>query len=229
MGEIDNSFLVRIVDDDEDIRDSLSLTLEGRGWQTASYDSVDDYLQNDNFEKRGCILLDVRMPKKDGLYLQELMNKGFENLPIIFITAYGELEMAVNVMKKGAYDFLTKPVNIDVLCKTLENVKRLSFIRKCGFLTEKELAAALKDLSGRDKTILKAVTESYSSNKEIADCMGLTPFESLQEVWRPQRRSAENVIEAHWIETNFGEVEVILKSCLTQVADETGKFRYFLC
>lgn len=174
MGEIDNSFLVRIVDDDEDIRDSLSLTLEGRGWQTASYASVDDYLQNDNFEKRGCILLDVRMPKKDGLYLQELMNKGFESLPIIFITAYGELEMAVNVMKKGAYDFLTKPVNIDVLCKTLENVKRLSFIRKCGFLTEKELAAAFKDLSGRDKTILKAATESYSSNKEIADCMGLS-------------------------------------------------------
>ncbi len=174
VSETDNSFLVRIVDDDEDIRDSLSLTLEGRGWQTATYCSVDDYLQNDDVEKRGCILLDVRMPKKDGLYLQEHMSKERESPPIIFITAYGELEMAVNVMKKGAYDFLTKPVNIDVLCQTLENVKRLSFIRKCGFLTEKELASTFKNLVGRDKTILKAVTESDSSNKEIADCMGLS-------------------------------------------------------
>lgn len=174
MCETDSSFLVRIVDDDEDIRDSLSLTLEGRGWETVCYGSVDDYLSSDDFERRGCILLDVRMPKKDGLYLQEHMNKEFESPPIIFITAYGELEMAVNVMKKGAYDFLSKPVDIDVLCQTLENVKRLSFIRKCGFLTEKDLISAIKNLAGRDKIILKAVTEGEGSNREIADCMGLS-------------------------------------------------------
>ena len=103
--------LIRIVDDDEDMRESLSFLLESEGWQCAAYASAREFLIEDAGSVPGCLILDIRMPEMTGLELQQEMNRRKIFLPIVFLTGHGSIDMAVSAMKSGAVEFLQKPVD----------------------------------------------------------------------------------------------------------------------
>ena len=101
---------VFVVDDDPAVRDSLGLLLETAGLAAESHDSAESFLAAYGGKRPACLILDVRMQQMSGPELQgELNRRGF-NLPIIFLTAHGDIPMTVRAMKAGAKDFLTKPI-----------------------------------------------------------------------------------------------------------------------
>lgn len=114
--------LIRIVDDDEDLTESLRFLLEAEGWEVATYLSAEDYLKGDAPSVEGCLLLDIRMPGLSGLELQEKMKERGWKVPIIFLTGHADVDIAVQAMKYGAVDFLQKPVQAEKLIQAISNV-----------------------------------------------------------------------------------------------------------
>lgn len=164
--------LIRIVDDDEDMRESLQFLLETEGWATKCYERAQDFLKEDAPSVNGCLILDVRMPEMTGLELQEEMRKRGYHLPIIFLTGHGDIDMAVSAMKKGAVEFLQKPVDharllkavVDSVCRSSSGFSLLEFDpfeaqKRWDLLTEKE------------KNVLTLVTSGLL-NKQVAERLG---------------------------------------------------------
>ena len=101
--------IIHVVDDDEALRDSMTWMLEGNNYKVATYDSADAFLRVISPVMVGCVVLDVRMPGMSGLELQQALIARGCHLPIVFITGHGDVELAVQAMKRGAFDFLEKP------------------------------------------------------------------------------------------------------------------------
>lgn len=165
--------LIRIVDDDAGVRDSYKFLLEGEGWHTVDYANAEDFLARDNRRIPGCILLDIRMPGMSGLQLQTHLKALKTELPIIFLTAHGTIEDAVKTIKKGACDFLTKPVKDGVLIEAIE-----SAVEACLKTIDEELhaeqeTARLKQLTEREMQIALALSEG-KLNKTIAYELGIS-------------------------------------------------------
>jgi len=115
-GKRDAKPTVYIVDDDPAVTKAVAQLIEWMGPRTESYASAEEFLASYRPEAPGCILLDVRMPGKDGLELQQELVAAGKALPIIMITGHGNTRLAVRAMKQGAVDFLEKPFLPDELC-----------------------------------------------------------------------------------------------------------------
>ena len=122
--------LVRIVDDDSDLRAAIRFLLESEGWEVADYYSAADFLLNDDPEIPGCLILDVRMPEMTGIELQGELKQHLRQIPIVFLSAHGDIEMAVKTLHEGAVDFLTKPVQEDKLVPVISRAVKLDLIKR---------------------------------------------------------------------------------------------------
>ena len=100
---------VFIVDDDQGVRESVRILMRSIGVKSETFSSADDFLDKYDGDKPGCLVLDVRMPGMSGLELQEQLTSLGSTLPIIFVTAHGDVPMAVEAVKAGAMDFVQKP------------------------------------------------------------------------------------------------------------------------
>jgi len=153
--------VVRVVDDEESVRNSRKFLLTLAGFEVVCYESGEDFLRLDDFERPGCIILDLKMNGLSGLEVQEELNRRSINLPIIFVTGHGEVNAAVLALKRGAFDFLEKPVDPK---KLQEYVGRLvKFSVKSN--EQKQEISRLKKLY---KTVAKG-----DLNKVIAVTLGL--------------------------------------------------------
>ncbi len=164
---------VHIVDDDAGLRGSLERLLRSVGWTAVSYGTALAFLAATPDLIDGCILLDVRMPGMDGLELQEqLKSLGF-TMPVIVMTAKGDVETAVRAMKAGAVDFIEKPFNDDVLLGAIDAA--LTRARHpTGNLEEMDAAERVAGLSPRERQVLDALVAGRS-NKQIAYDLGISP------------------------------------------------------
>ena len=152
--ELQDKVIVRLVDDDKDFLRSMKLMLEMMGWKVRDFSLAQDFLQEENFKVPGCIVLDMRMPGMTGLELQrQLINDKEKALPIIFLTGHGDVESAVHTLKRGAFDFLQKPVNPLKFNKTIEEACRLSLDNFGASLEDREVIKAFKSLTPREKEI----------------------------------------------------------------------------
>jgi two-component system response regulator TtrR len=113
-------YVVRVVDDDDDVRNSWRFLIEGAGWTVKTYSDAASFLRGDDPFIPGCVLLDVRMPHMSGIELQREMMRLKNLLPIIFVSAHGDIDMAVKAVKDGAADFLPKPVKAERLLAAIE-------------------------------------------------------------------------------------------------------------
>lgn len=165
--------LIRIVDDDAGVRDSYKFLLEGEGWHTADYENAEDFLTRDNRRIPGCILLDIRMPGMSGLQLQTHLKVLKTELPIIFLTAHGSIEDAVKTIKKGACDFLTKPVKDEVLIDAIESAVELCLQEVDAKMQAQQEAGRLRQLTEREMQIALALSEG-KLNKTIAFDLGIS-------------------------------------------------------
>ena len=130
--------LIRIVEDEEDMRNSLKFLLEAEGWTVQLYSSADEFLEQDNQMIPGCLILDIRMPGTSGLMLQSKLNDTECPLPIIFITAFAEVGTAVMALRRGALDFLTKPINDERLLESVETAVTKDWKRRSTFENTKK-------------------------------------------------------------------------------------------
>ena len=112
--------VIRIVDDDSDVCDSLSCLLSLEGWEIRIYTDPKDFLAGDLLTDPGCLILDFRFPTTNGLEVQKVLIERQIRMPIIFLTAHGDIPLAVKAMQRGAVDFLTKPVDKDHLIAAIE-------------------------------------------------------------------------------------------------------------
>src|SRR6201996_5612152 len=109
MDEASKSSTVYVVDDDDGMRRALSLLLNTVGYKTAAFATPAEFLEKFKPDSAGCLVLDIRMPGMSGLELQQHLNRMGSMLPVIFITGHGDVPMAVQAMKQGAFEFIQKP------------------------------------------------------------------------------------------------------------------------
>lgn len=119
VAELQRKSLIRIVDDDPLVRESLSFLLKVKGWSVIAYENAEAFLEGERFNIPGCVILDIRMASMSGLELQIYLERNLAKIPIIFITAHGEVDSAVHTMKHGAVDFLQKPIDENRLDKAI--------------------------------------------------------------------------------------------------------------
>lgn len=110
MDPVKRIALIRIVDDDGGVRESYKFLIESEGWRVKTYPSAEAFLEEDDPTVPGCGVFDVRMTGITGMELHQKLIELANRLPVIFVSAHGDIEMAVKAMRRGAVDFLTKPV-----------------------------------------------------------------------------------------------------------------------
>ena len=111
--------MIAIIDDDEAMQDSLRDLIESAGFEARCFGSAEAFLESDLYHTAACLILDVRMPKMSGVELQARLKEAECNVPIIFITAFEDVEMRAQAMKEGAVEFLQKPFNHQTLLRIL--------------------------------------------------------------------------------------------------------------
>jgi FixJ family two-component response regulator len=162
-----NNETIFVIDDDKSVRRSLSLFLQSVGYQVETYESAEEFLEREKFEGAGCIILDVNMSGKSGLELQEELIKIGSELPVVFVTGKGNIQMSVNAVKKGAVNFLEKPFKEeDILNSVSEsvNLSRNLVLQKAEQKTAQNL---INLLTPRELEIVKYLPTGLL-NKQIA-------------------------------------------------------------
>ncbi|MBT6637937.1 MAG: response regulator transcription factor [Candidatus Marinimicrobia bacterium] len=157
---------VFIIDDDEAVRDSMSMLLDTVDLSHLCFASAVEFLEFYDGTQHGCLVLDIRMPGMSGLELQERLKEREIILPIIFITGHGDIPMAVEAMRKGALDFMRKPIREqDLLDRIQDAFKQETGIRK-ETVKRKKITNLHASLTLREKEIFKLVA-SGKANKVI--------------------------------------------------------------
>jgi FixJ family two-component response regulator len=161
------SATVFIVDDDASIRSSLSLLLETDNLPSACFASADDFLAACGPNPDGCLILDVRMPGMSGLQLQDELSLRQINLPIIFLTGFADIPMTVGAMRKGAVDFIAKPVNGAVLLERVHSALESNRLQREARAARSMFEARLLKLTPREREVL-VLALSGMPNKTIS-------------------------------------------------------------
>jgi two-component system response regulator DctR len=167
--------MLHIVDDEEVVRDSLSWLASSRAIPARAYDSAAKFLQQvelAQFDADGdCLLLDVRMPDMNGLAVfDQLAARGLtQRIPVIFLTGHGDVPMAVDSLKRGAFDFFEKPFNDNQLMDRVQ--EGLAGSRKAGEMAA--VHARLATLSVREREVLDLILAG-KMNKVVADQLGIS-------------------------------------------------------
>ena len=165
--------VVFVVDDDISVRESLELLIRCAGWEPRLFASAQEFLSLPRILCPSCLVLDVSLPGLNGLDLQKRVAGDRPDMPIIFITGYGDVPMTVRAMKAGAAEFLTKPFSDDVLLSAI----RQAIERSCTALRREAETGVLRDsymtLTPREREVL-ALVVSGLPNKQIGGELGIS-------------------------------------------------------
>ena len=166
------SCLVRIVDDDAEVRDSIRTFLSLKEIECAEYDCAESFLSGDDFKRSGCIVLDVRMPGMSGIEVQNELIRRHCDLPIIFLSAHGDIEMSVSAIHKGAKTFLVKPVDPERLLTLVEESFQANIQTRREKAYEESLWAQWNELTPSEKQVAILVGKGFP-NSTIAETLEL--------------------------------------------------------
>jgi FixJ family two-component response regulator len=165
--------IVFVVDDDISVRQSLELLIRSQGWQPETFESAQEFLAHPRALVPSCLVLDVSLPGLNGLELQKRVAVERTDMPIIFITGYGDVPMTVQAMKAGAVEFLTKPFGDDVLLSAI----RHALDRSHSTLGREAEMQVLRDcyasLTRREREVM-ALVASGLLNKQVGGELGIS-------------------------------------------------------
>lgn len=165
---------VFIVDDDPAIRDALSELIATINLKVQTFSKAQDFLDNYPTGQLGCLVLDVRMPGINGLELQNQLAQRAINLPIVFLTGHGDVTMAVDAIKKGAFEFLEKPFRDQTLLDCVQRALEMDRVTR-GKNTEKTaIQSRYAQLTTREKQVLQLIVKGKTS-KVIGQDLGISP------------------------------------------------------
>ncbi len=165
--------IIFIIDDDEQVRNALILLMESVGLAVESYASAQDYLDNFDVTKAGCIILDVRMPGMSGLDLQARLTAEKIHPPIIIITGHGDVPMAVRAVTAGAVDFIEKPFNNQSMLDSVHKAIEVDAVQRGESSRLQDIETHYNTLTPREKEVLQSVIEG-KRNKVIAYDMNIS-------------------------------------------------------
>ena len=169
---LDVTPIVYVVDDDVSVRESLELLLRTAGWRPELFASAQAFLSHPRAAVPSCLVLDVTLPGLNGLELQQQLGDRAD-MPIIFITGYGDIPMTVRAMKAGAVEFLTKPFQDDVLLAAIESAIERS---RAALRLAAELRALRSDyesLTPREREVMALVVAGLL-NKQVGGELGIS-------------------------------------------------------
>ena len=172
----DSCVRIRIVDDQASVRDSLAFMLRQEGFECVCYESAKEFLIDDMPSVPGCLLLDVQMPQMSGLELQQELIRRGNTLPIVFLSAYGTIDMAVDTMQKGAVAFVEKTADrtrlLDAIYKALEQ-------NQGAVQTPALLIARWQTLTPREKEVASLIAQGLL-NRDVGERLGGISIKTVQ-------------------------------------------------
>jgi FixJ family two-component response regulator len=164
---------VVIVEDDASIREGLANLLESVGISTENYDSAESLTEGWDRSRGGCLLLDARLPGMSGVELLDQLNTSGNAIPVIFMTAHGDMPMVRRVLKAGAVEFLIKPFQKEELLQAVEQAFALDSERRAEEAIRDSIQVRVDSLSDREREVLAMVTAGLL-NKQIAAELNLS-------------------------------------------------------
>jgi FixJ family two-component response regulator len=169
----DHNSVVFVVDDDVSVRESLELLIRDAGWQPETFESAQAFLARPRLVAPSCLILDMALPGYSGLELQERLAADRGDLPIIFLTGYGDIPKTVQAMKAGAVEFLTKPFREDVLLATVAQALARSRVALDSEAQLNELRGRYDTLSPREREVMALVVTGML-NKQVAGVLKIS-------------------------------------------------------
>ncbi len=163
----DQEVTVFIVDDEEPICDSVSLLLRSVGLRTRTFNDPQQFLREYSPEHPGCLIIDVRMPGMSGLDVQRVLSERRCSMPLIFITGHGDVPMAVEAMRAGAFDFLQKPFNDEDLIRRVQKALEQDARERAELQRTDEIQARWSSLTAREREVAQMLVDG-GANKAIA-------------------------------------------------------------
>jgi FixJ family two-component response regulator len=161
-----------VVDDDASLRKSLVWLLRSAGWHAEAFASAEEFLARPPFSGTGCLILDVRMQNLTGPDLRDQLAASHSILPIIFLTGHGDVPTGVDAMKKGAVDFLLKPVDDEVLLQAVQRAVDRHRAVQAHARELQSIRERVARLSDREREVMEHVIAGCL-NKQIADALGI--------------------------------------------------------
>jgi FixJ family two-component response regulator len=167
----DEPIVVAVIDDDPSIRDALGRLFETVAIKAELFGSVDEYLRASKSRPANCIVLDVRLPGPSGLDFQTQLVSASNRTPIVFITAHADIPMSVRAMKAGAFEFLTKPLQDDLLLSSIRSAISRSRSGLGNDAALQSLRARYTSLTKREREVMGLVVSGLM-NKQIGGSLG---------------------------------------------------------
>ena len=165
--------VVFIVDDDVSVRESLELLVRDENWKPEAFASAQEFLDHPRKRVPSCLVLDLSLPGLDGLELQKHLAVEHSDMPIIFITGYGDVPKSVQAMKAGALEFLTKPLNYDALVSAIRNALQRSSLALAHSAEMQDLRDRYASLTSRERQVM-ALVVSGLLNKQVGGELGIS-------------------------------------------------------
>lgn len=168
-----NGLKVFIVDDDDAVCESLSTLLDAEGFAVTAFPGATEFLEALKPNHQGCIILDINLPQISGLDLQATLKERGIDLPIIFLTGFGDVPKATAGLKAGAVDFLEKPVDNEVLLEAVRKALEIGAQRSGEKARQQEVEALYAHLTPREKEIIVLLARGYSA-KQVGRALGIS-------------------------------------------------------
>src|SRR5581483_9315316 len=165
--------VVFIVDDDVSIRESLELLIRNEHWKPETFASAQEFLDHPRMLVPSCLVLDLSLPGLNGLELQKRLAVERSDVPIIFITGYGDIPKTVQAMKAGAVEFLTKPINNDALVSAIGKAIERSRLALAHDAEMRELRVRFGSLTSREREVMTLVVSGLL-NKQVGGELGIS-------------------------------------------------------
>ncbi len=160
---------VFVVEDDEAVRDALSMLVETVGLKCRTYQTAQDFLADYDPSEPGCLVADVRMPGMSGLELQAKLAKDGIEIPIVIITGHGDVHMAVKALKTGAVDFVQKPFRDHTLLNSILKAVVVDSRKRRKSVERSQLDAKLAELTSREREVMDLLVMGKSTREVARD------------------------------------------------------------
>lgn len=196
---------VYVVDDDDGMRHALDALLSTVGYKTAVFSRPSEFLANFMADSSGCLVLDIRMPDMSGLEVQQQLNRMGSMLPVIFITGHGDVPMAVQAMKEGAFEFIQKPFRDQDLLDRINHALKQDAENRNAVARRADIVHRLESLTPRERQVMDLVVDG-AANKVIAIDLELS--ERTVEIHRAKvmekmgARSVAHLVKLHMTMTD---------------------------
>lgn len=211
--------MVYVVDDDPSVLRALSRRLELAGFQVHAFPSGASFLAHPRTDAPSCAVVDLRMPEMDGLALQDQLAAQDDPMPLIFLTAHGDVRSSVRAMKSGAIDFLDKPVSGDELVRAISTALARDKQTRLQRTRARQARTAYASLTPRQREVFALITRGRL-NKQIAATLGTserTVKAHRAEIMRKMRAEslADLVRSAGWLDIDSADVEIGSRDAVT--------------